>query len=153
LRNIIGNPDFSNSGFQAEPTLISFAGAEWQFADFNRIPVFFISVAITIPIKKPIRINREPIFILKTDRDFSGKIDPRFYFSNRIAIEKRFQVREFRRNVRSGSAFFVKIDQRFSFQNRSAIFISRSDRDFKTAIAITIPIKNRSGSIGIRFSF
>jgi hypothetical protein len=36
-------------------------------------------------------------------------------------------------------------------QNRIAIFVRKSISDFETAIAITIAIKNKSGSIAIRF--
>jgi hypothetical protein len=38
---------------------------------------FSLLIAITIPVKKPIRIDPDPIFILKSDRDFnfySGEI-------------------------------------------------------------------------------
>jgi hypothetical protein len=47
-----------------------------------------MKTAITIAIRNPIRINRDPIFILHSDPDFSGKLGSWFSFSNRIAMEK-----------------------------------------------------------------
>jgi len=41
---------------------------------FQSIADFSFSIAITIAIKNPIRINHDPIFIFQSDRDFSGKI-------------------------------------------------------------------------------
>ena len=79
--------------------------------------------------------------ISQSDTDFTAKIDQRFSFSNRIAIEKRFQEHQNLRNGPSGSDFHVKIDQRFSFQIRSAIFICKSDPVFQNVIAITIAIE------------
>jgi len=35
-------------------------------------PDFQILIAITIPIKKPIRINQDPVFVSRSDREFSG---------------------------------------------------------------------------------
>jgi hypothetical protein len=55
--------------------------------------------------------------------------------------------------MKSDPDFDLKIDQRIPDQNRSAIYIFKSISDFEIAIAITIPIKNRSGKIDDRFSF
>jgi hypothetical protein len=41
------------------------------------------------------------------------KIDLRFSFYNRVAIENRFWNGKYRRNVKSDPDFHVKIDQRF----------------------------------------
>jgi len=57
------------------------------------------------------------------------------------------------RSDKSGSDFRTKIDQRFPDQNRIAIFILKPDPEFIFLIAITIPIKNRSGKTGDRFSW
>jgi len=46
-----------------------------------------------------------------------------------------------------------KIGSRFFCGIRSAIFICKSDRDYTTAIAIPIAIKNQSKIIANRFSF
>jgi hypothetical protein len=76
--------------------------------------------------------------MFKSDRDFSGKIDQRFYCENRIAIEKpdpkaahrREQENEVQTNLfnflRSECDFFRKIDQRFLLFNRDPIFIFKS---------------------------
>jgi len=37
-----------------------------------------------IATKKPIRIDRDPVFVLQPDPDFSGKTGPRFSRLNRI---------------------------------------------------------------------
>jgi hypothetical protein len=55
---------------------------------FQSIADFSFSIAITIAIKNPIRINHDLMFIFQSDRDFSNKIGSRFLCSNRIAIEK-----------------------------------------------------------------
>jgi hypothetical protein len=108
--------------------------------------------------------------MFKSDPDFSGKIDPRFYGKNRIAIEKpapgrahhRKQEKKVQTNLfnflRSDRDFSGKIDQRFYRTNRSAIFRfhSRSGSrlkivpeksliDFHVHITIMIAIENFSG--------
>jgi hypothetical protein len=80
--------------------------------------------------------------IRKSISDSQIKIDERFSFSNRSAIEKPFQDRNFRRTAKSDRDFRTEIDQRFQDQNRSPIYILKSISDFETAIAITIAIKN-----------
>jgi len=43
-------------------------------SSFYRIPGFEIAIAITIPIENLIRIDRDPIFMLKSDRGFIAGI-------------------------------------------------------------------------------
>jgi hypothetical protein len=43
---------------------------------FKSDPDFEIAIAITIPIKKPIRINQDPVFMQKSDRDWKHSADP-----------------------------------------------------------------------------
>jgi hypothetical protein len=45
---------------------------------FQSDPGFKITIAITIPIEKLIRINLHSILIAESDPDFTGKIDQRF---------------------------------------------------------------------------
>lgn len=113
---------------------------------------FEIWIATTPAKKKPFWINRGSIFISQPDPDFQIKIDQRFLFSKRIAIEKPVLNSKYRRNDKSDPGFSGKTDQRFSFRNRSAISIFQPDPDFEIWIATTPAIKNRAGKIADRFS-
>ena len=90
--------------------------------------------------------------MLNSISDFQIKIGSRFSFQNRSAIKKPLAMDFHSRSDKSGSDFRTKIDQRFPDQNRIAIFMVKSDPEFIFSIAIAIPIKNRSGKIGDRFS-
>jgi hypothetical protein len=79
---------------------------------------FSIAIAIMTAIEKPIRINRDPIFIFKPDPDFCTKIDPRFRSQNRIAIEKNVHGKNYRRNIKPDRDFHLQIDLRFYDRNR-----------------------------------
>jgi hypothetical protein len=104
--------------------------------DATADPEYIFSIAIAIPIK-----NR------------SGKIADRFSDQNRSAMKKPVLKDFHSLSDKSGSDFRTKSDQRFPDQNRIAIFMLKSISDFQFAIAIAIPIKNRSGKNGDRFSF
>jgi hypothetical protein len=54
---------------------------------FQSASDFQNQIAITIAIKKVIRINRDPIFIFQSTCDFSGKIDPRLQEKNRNSVK------------------------------------------------------------------
>jgi hypothetical protein len=51
---------------------------------------FRFQIVITIAIEKPIRINRDPVFIFKSDPDFFVSIVIRFFLFKRTLIEKWF---------------------------------------------------------------
>jgi len=107
-----------------------------QFPHFLLICDLQIPITITIAIK-----NR------------SWKNRGRFSSQNRSAIS----------GSKSDPGIHCKIDQRLKnssrtintdgTENRIPIFVRKSIRDFVISIAITIPIKNRSGKIDQRFSF
>lgn len=122
---------------------VSASETDQRFADCNRN---------RDPDQKPFRNNWGSIIVRKSIPDFQIKIGSRFSFQNRSAIKKPASLNFHSRSDKSGSDFRKKIDWQFPDQNRIVIFILKSDPEFIFLIAIMIPINNRSGIIGDRFS-
>jgi hypothetical protein len=86
--------------------------------------------------QKLIRENHGSIFIFKSDPGFSGKIDPRFNFKNRIVFEKPVPEPHSRRRpaarVQTNLFNFSQPDrgQKPIRINRDPIFMFKSDRNF-----------------------